>query len=68
MAAPVKRKILAPRDRRRMLPATVLLGWTSTGRPVSSLPLRTSLAVQNRIKTWRRKGYRVSSLVEWDFM
>ena len=51
-----------------MIPATVLLGWTKTGRPVSSLPLRTPLAVENRIKTWKRKGYKVSSLVEWDFV
>ena len=65
---PIKRRLQAPLDRKRMIPATVLLGWTKTGRPVSSLPLRTPLAVENRIKTWKREGYKVSSLVEWDFV
>lgn len=65
---PLKRRLKAPINRKRQVPATVLLGWTKTGRPVSSLPLRTPLAIENRIRTWKRKGYRVSSVVEWDFI
>lgn len=66
--APERRKLRAPRDRKRLAPATVLLGWTKTGRPVSSLPLRSVEAIENRVKTWKKKGYRVATLVEWDFM
>lgn len=65
---PLKRRLKAPIERKRMIPATVLLGWTKAGRPVSSLPLRNPLAIENRIRTWKRKGYKVSTLVEWDFV
>ena len=63
-----KRRLRAGPLRRRLAPAVVLLGWTAKGRPVASIPLRSQEAVQARIKTWRRKGYRVSTLVEWDFI
>ena len=66
--SPIKRRVQAPLNRKRMVPATVLVGWTKTGRPVSSLPLRNPEAIQNRIRTWKRKGYKVSSLIEWDFV
>lgn len=65
---PLKRRLKAPVERRRLDPASVLLGWTSKNRPVSSLPLRSPEAVQARIKTWRKKGYRVATVVEWDFI
>jgi hypothetical protein len=64
----LKRRLKASVNRKRRPPATVLLGWTPMGRPVASLPLRSPVAVQLRIRTWRRKGYVVSSLVEWDFI
>ena len=63
-----RRKLLAGPRRRKLAPAVVLLGWTKTNRPVASIPLRSPEAVQARIKTWQRKGYRVSTLVEWDFI
>lgn len=63
-----KRRLRAPLDRRRMAPAVVLLGWTKSGRPVASIPLRSPEAIEARAKIWRRKGYRVSTMVEWDFL
>ena len=69
MTLPLIRRLKAPITRKRMpYRATVLLGWSSLGRPVSSLPMVTAAAVERRIKLWKRKGYRVSTIVEWDFM
>ena len=63
-----KRRLRAAAGRKRFAPAVVLLGWTRSGRPVASIPLRSPDAIEARVKIWRRKGYRVSTLVEWDFM
>lgn len=65
---PVKRRLKAPISRKRRYPASVLLGWTPRGTPVASLPLRSPVAVQARVRIWQRKGYRVSAVVEFDFI
>lgn len=65
---PLIRRLRAPKQRRRLAPAKVLIGWTANGRPVASIPVRSAEAVEARIRHWKRKGYRVSGVVEWDFI
>ena len=65
---PLHRRLKAPITRKRMPRASVLLGWSSHGRPVASIPLVTALAVERRILIWRKKGYKVSAVVEFDFI
>jgi hypothetical protein len=65
---PLLRRLKAPVERKRMPRATVLLGWSGNGRPVASIPLVTAVAVERRIVIWRKKGYKVSVVVEFDFM
>lgn len=66
--APLLRRLKAPVSRKRMPRATVLLGWSMNGRPVASIPLVTPAAVERRIVIWRKKGYKVSAVIEFDFM
>jgi hypothetical protein len=35
---------------------------------VASIPLVTPAAVERRILIWRKKGYKVSAVIEFDFM
>lgn len=65
---PLTRKLKAPKTRKRINAAKVLIGWTNKGRPVASIPVRSPEAIEARIRHWRRKGYRVSGVVEWDFI
>jgi hypothetical protein len=66
--APLLRRLKAPITRKRMPRATVLLGWSLNGRPVASIPLVTAASVERRILIWRKKGYKVSAVVEFDFI
>jgi hypothetical protein len=63
------KKIIAkrlPRPKKLVKKAKVLLGWTPRGKPVASIPVYSSEAINDRIQIWRSKGYIVSSVVEWD--
>lgn len=66
--SPLIRRLKAPITRKRMPRATVLLGWSEVGRPVASIPMVSEGAVQRRIVIWKRKGYRVSAVIEYDFL
>jgi len=65
---PLIRRLKAPITRKRMPRATVLLGWSSNGRPVASIPMVTAAAVERRVIIWRKKGYKVSVVIEYDFL
>ena len=49
-------------------PAYVIVGYTPKGRPVASLPLTTREGAEKRLTTWRRKGYRISAVLEFDYV
>lgn len=48
-------------------PAYVVVGWTPKGKPVASIPLTTREGAERRLTTWRRKGYKISAVLEFDF-
>jgi hypothetical protein len=61
------RRLRADSKRRRIRLALVVLGWTPRGKPVASIPVHSHKALEERIRIWRYKGYKISTVIEWDF-
>lgn len=61
------RRLRSTNPKKRFKLALVLLGWTPKGKPVASIPVHSQKALEERIRIWKYKGYKVSTIIEWDF-